>query len=364
MVGGRSSAVTSRNSVDLCAGPPDERLCGPAIVVRAAVWAPADFSARFDAEWRHYRFDVLNQPTPVPLLAAADLARRRAAGPGGDAPRQRPVDRRARLLLVLPAAEGVTRLRRGLARAAGAVGDAGRRPDHARTDGLLRFEIRGTRSATRWSARLSAPWSTSGRGRRHADDVARSLRAVPATPPGPRRLRTACASGTSATSTPAALAERRGDRRGHVRGPAGQIGCGRVEATLVVAVRRLVGDAGRAADERHGSSWSRTTAARTGKNWVSTQLVSACQSAMPYVPVYDCVRDARGVVAPAGGFGRDERWDQRLASRSSRASAGTGVEQTTRAGAARRRRRWKTTRYCGLDSSAECNQPGLKLPSA
>jgi tRNA pseudouridine38-40 synthase len=47
------------------------RLCAPTVVLRAAVWAPSpEFSARFDARWRLYRYHVLNQPTPDPLLAA------------------------------------------------------------------------------------------------------------------------------------------------------------------------------------------------------------------------------------------------------------------------------------------------------
>jgi tRNA pseudouridine38-40 synthase len=47
------------------------RMCAPAIVVREADWADdAEFSARFSATWRHYRYTVLNQPTAVPLLAA------------------------------------------------------------------------------------------------------------------------------------------------------------------------------------------------------------------------------------------------------------------------------------------------------
>jgi tRNA pseudouridine38-40 synthase len=43
---------------------------GPAIVVRDIEWAPTpDFSARFDARWRHYRYTVLNTPVPNPFLA-------------------------------------------------------------------------------------------------------------------------------------------------------------------------------------------------------------------------------------------------------------------------------------------------------
>ena len=44
------------------------RMCGPTIVVRAAEWADdPDFSARFSATWRRYRYTVLNRPVPVPL---------------------------------------------------------------------------------------------------------------------------------------------------------------------------------------------------------------------------------------------------------------------------------------------------------
>jgi tRNA pseudouridine38-40 synthase len=45
------------------------KLCAPSIAVRSARWVAADFDARFSAEWRHYRYDVWNAPTPNPLLA-------------------------------------------------------------------------------------------------------------------------------------------------------------------------------------------------------------------------------------------------------------------------------------------------------
>jgi tRNA pseudouridine38-40 synthase len=46
------------------------RLCGPAIGVRDIEWAATpDFSARFDARYRHYRYDVLNAAVPVPALS-------------------------------------------------------------------------------------------------------------------------------------------------------------------------------------------------------------------------------------------------------------------------------------------------------
>src|SRR5215207_2752965 len=48
------------------------RMSGPAICVRSAEWAEdPDFSARFSATWRHYRYTVLNQPSPVPFLAGS-----------------------------------------------------------------------------------------------------------------------------------------------------------------------------------------------------------------------------------------------------------------------------------------------------
>lgn len=47
------------------------RLCGPEIAVRDAAWcADPEFSARFSARWRHYRYHVLNSPRPVPAFAA------------------------------------------------------------------------------------------------------------------------------------------------------------------------------------------------------------------------------------------------------------------------------------------------------
>jgi tRNA pseudouridine38-40 synthase len=44
-------------------------LCGPDISVRSAEWAPPEFSARFSATGRSYRYHVWNDPTPNPLLA-------------------------------------------------------------------------------------------------------------------------------------------------------------------------------------------------------------------------------------------------------------------------------------------------------
>ena len=46
------------------------RMCGPQVVARSAVWAPGpDFSARYSAKWRQYRYDVWNAPQPNAFLA-------------------------------------------------------------------------------------------------------------------------------------------------------------------------------------------------------------------------------------------------------------------------------------------------------
>jgi tRNA pseudouridine38-40 synthase len=63
-------------------------LCGPGIVVRSIGAADTtDFSARFDAKARRYRYTVLNRPVPDPFLASTswhvpqplDLVRMQAA---------------------------------------------------------------------------------------------------------------------------------------------------------------------------------------------------------------------------------------------------------------------------------------------
>jgi tRNA pseudouridine38-40 synthase len=46
------------------------RMCAPSIAVRSATWADdPEFSARFSATWRHYRYHVLNHPVPDPFTA-------------------------------------------------------------------------------------------------------------------------------------------------------------------------------------------------------------------------------------------------------------------------------------------------------
>ena len=44
------------------------RMCGPSVVIREATWAAPDFSARFSADWRHYRYTVWNYSVPSPFL--------------------------------------------------------------------------------------------------------------------------------------------------------------------------------------------------------------------------------------------------------------------------------------------------------
>ena len=45
------------------------KLLGPAIVMRSIEPTRPDFSARFDAQWRRYRYTVLNSSVPDPFLA-------------------------------------------------------------------------------------------------------------------------------------------------------------------------------------------------------------------------------------------------------------------------------------------------------
>ncbi len=46
------------------------RMCGPRIAVRDVAWTQdPDFSARFSAQWRHYRYHVQNSPALDPFLA-------------------------------------------------------------------------------------------------------------------------------------------------------------------------------------------------------------------------------------------------------------------------------------------------------
>jgi len=42
---------------------------GPQVALRSAVWEDETFHARFSAQWRHYRYTVLNSSTPNPFMA-------------------------------------------------------------------------------------------------------------------------------------------------------------------------------------------------------------------------------------------------------------------------------------------------------
>lgn len=77
---GRTDAgVHARGQVVSCDLPSDtdlgrltislNALCGPHISVRSIAWVNDSFNARFSATWRHYRYVVLNTPTPDPFLA-------------------------------------------------------------------------------------------------------------------------------------------------------------------------------------------------------------------------------------------------------------------------------------------------------
>ena len=150
-------------------------LCGPAIAVaRRPRWPRPDFDARFSARWRHYRYTVLNREAPDPFLARDVVARRRAPGLPAAAAGLRSAHRRARLLVVLPPPAG----RAGRA----AEPPMERRVLDAALDRPRRRRCCASRSgptpsATRWCARSSGCWSTSGTGRRHAGDVLAILRA-------------------------------------------------------------------------------------------------------------------------------------------------------------------------------------------
>lgn len=77
-VAGRTDrGVHARAQVVSCDVPADtdlERLmisvnslCAPHVAVRSIEWAADDFHARFSAKWRHYKYFVLNTPTPDPM---------------------------------------------------------------------------------------------------------------------------------------------------------------------------------------------------------------------------------------------------------------------------------------------------------
>jgi tRNA pseudouridine38-40 synthase len=164
------------------------RLCAPSVAVRSAAWASApDFSARFDARWRLYRYHVLNQREPDPLLAPTtwhvieplDLAAMRL----GSDPLVGEHDFASfcRRPQVSPGASEASLVRRILA-------TSWQRVEDDRTDGLLRFEIRGSAFCHQMVRSIVGTLVDVGRGRRRAGDVlailaARSRQAASAPAP-------------------------------------------------------------------------------------------------------------------------------------------------------------------------------------
>ena len=61
------------------------KLCAPAIAVRDADWVDDEFDARFSATWRHYRYDVWNDPVAEPAARRQGLVRAPAPAAVGDA---------------------------------------------------------------------------------------------------------------------------------------------------------------------------------------------------------------------------------------------------------------------------------------
>jgi tRNA pseudouridine38-40 synthase len=147
------------------------RLCAPAVVVRAAVWAASpEFSARFDARWRLYRYDVLNQHHPDPLLAPTtwhvteplDLAAMRL----GCDPLigEHDFSSFCRRPKVAPGDDEPSLVRRVVAANWLLV------PDD-RSAGRLRFETRGTAFCHQMVRSIVGTLVDIGRGRRRAGDV-------------------------------------------------------------------------------------------------------------------------------------------------------------------------------------------------
>ncbi len=142
------------------------RLCAPSIVVRAAEPAAAAFDARFSAQWRHYRYTVLNRPQPDPFLSSTswhveeplDLHRLAlACDPLIGEHDFSSFCRRPRLALGKPPASLVRR-----------VVSAGW---HDGGDGVLRFEIRANAFCHQMVRSITGLLVEIGRGRRHAGEV-------------------------------------------------------------------------------------------------------------------------------------------------------------------------------------------------
>ena len=111
----------------------------------------------------------LERPDPEPAARRAGLVRAPAAGPLGDAGGLRPADRRARLRLVLPPAEGRPTASREPSLVRRVLSARWTRARRRRTTCASRSGP--PRSATRWCARSSARSSTSASARRSPGDV-------------------------------------------------------------------------------------------------------------------------------------------------------------------------------------------------
>jgi len=147
------------------------RLCGPRIIVRDLAWTDdPEFSARFSAQWRHYRYHVLNAPEPNPFLASTTW---HVAQPLELWTMQLACDpligehdfssfcRRPKVADGDPQPSMTRR-----------VIEAGwHRVPHEQTDGLLRFEIRANAFCHQMVRSIVGALVDVGAGRLHAGDI-------------------------------------------------------------------------------------------------------------------------------------------------------------------------------------------------
>ncbi len=147
------------------------RMCSPEVVAREAVWAESpDFSARFAARWRHYRYDIWNAPQPNPFLATTSWhvvqplslpALRLACDPLIGEHEFSSFCRRSKVAEGQPEPSMVRRVM--LARWSEVPIDHG--------PGLLRFEIRANAFCHQMVRSIVGTLVDAGTGRLHAGDV-------------------------------------------------------------------------------------------------------------------------------------------------------------------------------------------------
>ncbi|MEO5724681.1 MAG: tRNA pseudouridine(38-40) synthase TruA [Ilumatobacteraceae bacterium] len=147
------------------------RILAPHVVVREAGWAAdPQFSARFSAEWRHYRYLVLNDPVGNPLLAAStwhvpqplDLAvMRLACDPVIGEHDFSSFCRRPKVAPDVPEPSLTRRILRA----------EWRRVPHDQTERLLLFEIRGQSFCHQMVRSLVGTMVDIGVGRRYAGEM-------------------------------------------------------------------------------------------------------------------------------------------------------------------------------------------------